>query len=87
MVGLILGAVIALGFSFMCLWAYRKGLKDGLEVNQGKDIAPIKTPLKVAQDFQQAKEEKEEYNKVLQGYNNLLNYDGTPQKEVSNGRI
>lgn len=81
-----LGAAILL--CFFVLWAYRCGLQDGLALNQGKTPEPIKSPVQAIvehRDRQQEKKETKEANdKFAQGLTNLLSYDGTPQKEVTN---
>ena len=68
---------------FLCpsLWfAYRQGLKDGLAVREGaKTIEPIPTPIEYVQQKKEAKKIKHESDKVTEGWNNIMNFDGTPQ--------
>lgn len=75
---IIAGCLIAFGF-FMPFLAYRKGIKDGYELANGKVPEPIKTPIKVVKDFVKDKEKQKEVDKVVEGWNNIMNYDGTPQ--------
>jgi len=77
---LITGTVIGLCLFILPMWAYRKGLKDGLNINQGKDIEPIKTPVRMVREAREAKKSQEETDKITQGLMNILTYDGTPQK-------
>ncbi len=73
-------AIFGLCFFIIPLWAYRKGLKDGLNVTQGRAIEPIKTPLKLIEQHKEAKVTKAENDRIAQGLANLFAYDGTPQK-------
>jgi hypothetical protein len=82
MVGLIIGIVVAVLFSCLFLWAYRRGIKDGLALKDNKPIEPIKTPVSVFEEVKQAKEVKEAENIQTQFMSNLFGYDGNPQKEV-----
>lgn len=82
MVELIIGIVTAVLFSCLFLWAYRRGLKDGLALRDNKPIEPIKTPLSVMQEHTQAKEVKEAENIQSQFMTNLFGYDGSKQNEV-----
>lgn len=77
---LILGAVIGLCFFIVPMWAYRRGIKDGLAIQQGKAPEPIKTPSQVIQSHKEAKQVKATQDQFMQGLNNILSYDGTPQK-------
>lgn len=76
----ILSAVLGLCFFLIPLWAYRKGLKDGLAINKGKEPEPIKTPVRMVTEAREAKKNQEETDKITQGLMNILRYDGTPQK-------
>jgi hypothetical protein len=77
----ILIAVICMAAFLTSFWAYRRGLKDGIALNNNKPIEPIKSPVAVIQERREAKEIKEENDKIAQGLSNILNFDGTPQKE------
>lgn len=68
---------------FTSFWAYRRGIKDGMALGDSKPLEPIKNPVKVIQEHKEAKETKKEADQFMQGLNNMLNYDGTPQKEVN----
>jgi hypothetical protein len=81
MLELITCAAISVAFFMLILWAYRRGLKDGLALKDNKPIEPIKTPVQVIQEHKEVQETKQENDKVAQGLLNLLNFDGTPQKE------
>lgn len=82
-----LSAII--GLCFFNFFAYRRGLKDGLSLNQGKSIEPIQGPVAVVQKHldsrTQAKEAKAAEDKTMQGLANLMAYDGTPQPKPKEG--
>jgi hypothetical protein len=73
----ILSIVLGLCFFILPLWAYRKGLQDGLNIKQDKPMEPIKIPT----PYQKVKTD-ESTDKMMQGLNNIMSYDGNPQKEV-----
>lgn len=58
---------------------YRSGLKDGLDLNKGKEIQPIVNLPKT----EPIKQEKNREDFITEGLNNLMTYDGspTPKKE------
>lgn len=76
---LIVAAVGIVAF-FTSLWAYRRGLKDGLAINQGKTIEPIKTPIATVKTHMASKVNKQEDALINEGWNNIFTYDGKPQK-------
>jgi len=82
-----LSAII--GLCFFNFFAYRRGLKDGLALNQGKTIEPIKTPVAVVQkhveERTQKKEAKAAEDAMAQGLANLMAYDGSPQAKPKEG--
>jgi len=82
-----LSAII--GLCFFNFFAYRRGLKDGLALNQGKTIEPIKTPVAVVQkhveERTQKKEAKAAEDAMAQGLANLMAYDGSPQAKLKEG--
>jgi hypothetical protein len=82
MIGLLLGIVTAVLFSCLFLWAYRRGLKDGLALKDNKPIEPIKTPVQVIHERTEAKQVSEEEKTQSQFMTNLFGYDGNTQKEV-----
>ncbi len=82
MIELIIGIVTAVLFSCLFLWAYRRGLKDGLALNNNKPIEPIKTPVAVIQEVKKAKAASEIEEKTAQYLENLLNYTGETQKPI-----
>jgi hypothetical protein len=80
---LLIGIVTAVLFSCLFLWAYRRGLNDGLALKDNKPIEPIKTPVQVIHEATQAKEATVEERTQAQFMENLLRYSGEPQKEVN----
>jgi hypothetical protein len=77
---LITGALIGVCFFFVPLWSYRRGLKDGLAIQQGKPIEPIKTPIQAVNEYKEVKEQKKEQSIFNEGLNNLMTYDGESQE-------
>jgi hypothetical protein len=77
----IFGAAMAVLFSCLLLWAYRRGLKDGISIKADQPVEPIKTPIKIMQENKQAEEAKAANAKITEGLANILNFNGTPQKE------
>lgn len=77
-----LGAII--GLCLFNLWSYRRGLKDGLALNQGKPIEHIQNPVQAVQSHMDKRHEqkiaKDEESKLAEGLANMMAYDGTPQK-------
>ena len=57
----------------MPMFCYRKGLKEGFEMAQGK--APHNEPI----TSKKPEKMSEEQLKYIEGLNNLLSYDGEPQ--------
>lgn len=81
---MITGVTFGLCLFILPLWAYRRGLKDGLALNQGKKaIEPIKSPVQAIAEHRERQVEKKETkaanDAVSIGLMNLMSYDGTPQ--------
>ncbi|OMF38780.1 hypothetical protein BK133_00825 [Paenibacillus sp. FSL H8-0548] len=76
----IMGIVFGLCLFIVPLWAYRRGLQDGLGIRRDKPIQPI-TPI-IPKPFEKAKASVEE-DKMMQGMQNLMSYDPfqPPKKE------
>lgn len=78
---LYLGAII--GLCFFNLWSYRRGMKDGIALIQGKPIEPIQTPIQAYTAHVERKQEVKKATKAEEdmslGLANLMAYDGTPQ--------
>lgn len=73
---ILIGLILGLSLFILPLWAYRKGLKDGLSIAKGNNtIAPIKTPVQVVQEHKQAKVEMVAQDKFDEGLNNIFNYN------------
>jgi hypothetical protein len=82
MLELILSATVSVGFTYLGLWLYRRGLKDGLALKDNKPIEPIKTPVEVISEVKTAKVTKEQEARTAQYLENLLSYTGETQKEI-----
>lgn len=78
----ILIAIICMVAFFTSFWSYRRGLKDGKALSDGKPIEPIKTPVQAFNEVKQAKEISKEEEIQAQFINNLFGYTGEVQKEV-----
>lgn len=76
----ILSIVLGLCFFVVPLLAYRRGLKDGLNIQQGKQPEPIKSPVQHIRDRKEQKEAEKEQDMMMEGLQNILSYDGEPQE-------
>ena len=80
----ILGALVGVCFFFIPLWAYRRGLKDGLALAQGKAPEPIKSPVQVYAEHVERKAEvqtaKAQTSSFEEGFANIMGYTGDAQK-------
>lgn len=72
--------VFGLGFFIVPLWAYRRGLKDGLAINQGKSIEPIKTPIQMIEQHKEQKKTQKQEDYLAQGVSNIMSYVGDVQE-------
>lgn len=79
---LIIGIVATVLFSCSHVWIYRRGLKDGKALSEGKPIEAIKTPVQAYNEVKQAKEISKEEEAQAQFINNLFGYTGEVQKEI-----
>ena len=82
MLELIIGIAATVLFSCSHVWIYRRGLKDGKALSEGKPIEQIKTPVQAFNEVKQAKEISKEEEIQAQFMNNLFGYTGEVQKEV-----
>lgn len=80
----ILGALIGVCFFFVPIWCYRRGLKDGLALTQGKPIEPIQNPIQAVTEYRERKVEQKEAkavnDSISEGMANIMSYTGDPQK-------
>ena len=79
----ILVAIICMVAFFTSFWAYRRGIKDGLDLRDNKPIESIKTPVSVINEVRQVKEASKEEDIQSQFMTNLFGYSGEPQKEAN----
>ncbi|MFD0673932.1 hypothetical protein [Cohnella sp. GCM10027633] len=83
---MIAGIVFGLCLFILPLWAYRRGLRDGLALNQGKTPEPIKTPVEAIIERREARAEQKETKAAndafAEGFANLMSFDGSPQKKA-----
>jgi preprotein translocase subunit SecF len=72
----IISTIIAIVL-FLCLYfAFREGLRLGMNVSKGKDIEPLKTPIKAIQEHK-ANKETEKANKEFQDeLSSIMGYTG-----------
>lgn len=82
----IMGLTFGLCLFILPFWAYRRGIKDGLALNQGKPIEPIQNPVKTiiqhVETRAEKKETKEASSAMIEGFNNLMSYNGDDQTKV-----
>lgn len=72
--------VMAVFFFFLCLWAYREGIRTGMNLAKGIAPEPFKNPVQAIVERKEAKKAKAEEDAIVQGMNNIFSYDGTVQK-------
>ena len=70
---LITGAIIGLCFFIVPMWAYRRGIKDGIALIKGKAIQPIQTPIQAVKKHTEAKADDKKQQE--EGIQNIMNYD------------
>ena len=70
---LITGAILGLCFFMLSFWAYRRGIKDGIALNNGKAIQPIQTPIQAVKKHTEAKTDDKKQQE--EGIQNIMNYD------------
>jgi hypothetical protein len=69
----ILGILYGLLLFTMTFWAYRRGLKDGMNLVKGKEPEPVKTI------FNTPVKEEPKLSPIIEGFQNIMNYNGDPQ--------
>lgn len=77
---MILGLVTGLVLFLCTILAYILGIKHGKQLSQSSVPKLNINPVQVYKEHKTAKEEKAQQDKIQQGWENILNYDGTPQK-------
>jgi hypothetical protein len=75
---LIYTILTAIALSASLLYAYRRGVMDGVRLSEGKPIEPVRSPVAVVQEYVEEKKVKVEQDKFNQGMANIFSYD--PQK-------
>jgi len=78
----IFGIVFGLCLFLLPVWAYRRGIQDGINLSRGKPVEPFKGPVKAVQEYREAKETEKKNDELLEGLKNIFAYEGTPQKAV-----
>jgi len=67
---------------FLCLYfAFREGLRLGMNVSKGKDIEPVKTPIRVIQEHKTNKEVEKANKEFQDELNAIMSYTGDEPKE------
>ena len=71
-VSTILGIVL-----FLCLYfAFREGLRLGMDVSKGKPIEPLKTPIRAIQENKTSKETEKANKEFQDELNAIMSYTG-----------
>jgi hypothetical protein len=66
---------------FLCLYfAFREGLRLGMNVSKGKDIDPLKTPIKAIREHKVNKETEKANKEFQDELNSILSYTGDEPK-------
>jgi len=74
----IITIISTIGFSVCLLWAYRRGISDGVRLSEGKPIEAIRSPVAVVQEYKEKKETEAAQDLINEGISNIFSYD--PQK-------
>jgi hypothetical protein len=77
---------IAVGlFFFVPILVYRKGLKDGIELAKSMNTTevPVRKVSEPVNEKNPTNEEEKQVDPFLVGFQNILSYDGSPQKEAN----
>jgi len=62
---------------FLCLYfAFREGLRLGMNVSKGKEIKPFKTPIRAIQEHKTNKEVEKANKEFQDELNALMSYTG-----------
>lgn len=66
----------------MAFYSYRRGLKDGLSINNGaKTIEPVKTPVSTFKEFFDERKQGKTQDEFMQAAMNIMTFDeNTMQK-------
>lgn len=61
---------------FYCFYfAFKTGLKLGMDIAKGKEVEPVKTPIKVIQEIKEIKELEKKEREFQDGMKSILEYD------------
>jgi len=78
--------------SMLTICVYERGIRIGMRHEKGIEPEQIKGPVKIIQEYKQAKvdavaakEAKVEEDKLIQGITNLFAYTGKPQNPKEGG--
>jgi hypothetical protein len=67
---------------FLCLYfGFREGLRLGMNVSKGKEIEPLKSPIKAIQEIKESKELEKKEKEFDEGMKAILEYDPDSVKE------
>jgi hypothetical protein len=70
-IGTIIGIVL-----FLCLYfGFKTGLRLGMNASKGKEIEPLKSPIKAIQDIKENKELEKKDKEFQDGMKAILEYD------------
>lgn len=84
----VIGLLIGILISMLCVFFYRCGVKDGQKAVKGEkipilDVSNIKTPVEAIKDRAEAKKEAEEAEKRQKAFDEFINYQ--PQYPAKRG--
>ena len=78
---IIAGLIIGLVLFCIPILSYRAGLQMGIHITKGKDIKPLRMDFNKPKLSKEDKKKIEEEQKIVNGINNLLSYNGEQQKK------
>lgn len=61
---------------FLCLYfGFREGLRLGMNVSKGKEIEPLKSPIKAIQEIKENRELEKKEREFQEGVKAIMEYD------------
>lgn len=67
---ILLGTITGIFVTFICVWCYRQGIKDGRSVKEDKPLEKVKEP----KPEKITKEDKKQIEELQNQFENLMNF-------------
>lgn len=76
---IIAGAFLGALFFVVPLWAYMRGVRDGMGMAKGIPPEPLQTPVQAYTEGRAARETKEQDRRMVEGMESIFSYTGFPK--------